>query len=197
MLRRVLAAALVAAACMSGSAKAAGNPELGREAASHNCVGCHGSDGRSQTPEVPSLAGQQADFITVQMILFREQLRQTPPMPEFARGLTDQQIEDLAAYFASLPPGPPDERGPRNDALGQRGAQVAQERRCGICHLPNYTGQNQVPRIIHQREDYLVHAMLQYRDGQRAGPDTQMNGAVVGLGDDDIRALAHYLAQQQ
>ena len=197
MRRHVLAAALVAAACMSGPAGADGNAERGREAASHNCVGCHGLDGRSQTTDVPSLAGQQPDFITIQMILFREQLRQTPPMPEFARGLSDQQIEDLAAYFASLPPGPPDERGPRDNALGERGAQVAQERRCGICHLPNYTGQNQVPRIIHQREDYLIHAMIQYRDGHRAGPDTQMNGAVVGLSDADIRALAHYLAQQQ
>lgn len=195
-LRLLLAAALVAAAVVSGPALAAGDVERGRVAASHNCVSCHGADGISQTPGVPSLAGQPADFITVQMILFREQLRMTPPMPDFARGLTDEQIEDLAAYFASLPPGPPEDRGPRNDALGQRGAELSAQRRCGVCHLPDYRGHDQIPRISRQREEYLADTLIHYRDGTRAGPDSQMNGAVVGLSDADLRALAHYLAQQ-
>ena len=162
-----------------------------------NCAACHGADGRSQMAEVPSLAGQPTDFIVVQMILFREGLRQVPAMLEFARGLPDQRIEELAAWFASLPSGPPDDRGPRDDALGRRGEQVSRERRCGICHLPDYSGRAQVPRIARQREDFLIHTLTQYREGQRAGPDTQMNSAVVGLSNADIRALAHYLAQQQ
>ena len=201
-LRHVLAAALVAAAVVSAAAQQAPprpriDPERGRQAAAENCAACHGADGRSQMAEVPSLAGQPADFIVVQMILFREGLRQVPAMLEFARGLSDRQIEELGAWFAALPSGPPDDRGPRDDALGRRGEAVSRERRCGICHLPDYSGRDQVPRIARQREDFLIHTMTQYRDGLRAGPDTQMNSAVVGLSEADIRALAHYLAQQE
>ena len=66
---------------------------------------------------IPSLAGQPADFITIQMILLREGLRNAPAMQPFAAGKSDQDIQDIAAYFATLPPGPPDDRRPRDPAL--------------------------------------------------------------------------------
>lgn len=144
---------------------------------------------------IPSLAGQPADFIIVQMILFREGIRQVPAMTPFAANKPDRDIEDIAAYFASLPPGPPEDRRPRDPALIARGQALTGPRHCASCHLPGYTGRAQIPRIAAQREEFLTHTMIQYRDGQRSGPDTQMNTAVVGLSDADIAALAHYLAQ--
>lgn len=189
-----LAAALAAAAALP-AALAAGDAGRGETAAQHLCVNCHGLDGRSAIAGVPSLAGQRPEFLTLVLILLREQIRVTPPMNAFAQGLSDQQIEDLSAWFASLPPGPPDDRAPRDAALAERGRELASRMNCGVCHRPDYSGQNQVPRLAGQREDMLVHAMKSYRAGTRQGSDSSMNAAVRGASDADIQALAHYLAQ--
>ncbi len=190
---RLLAAALLAAA--TAAPALAQDARRGAELAVP-CLQCHGTNGRSQMETIPSLAGQPADFITIQMILLREGLRQAPVMSPFAADLPDRDIEDLAAYFAALPPGPPDDRRPRDPTLIAAAEAITGPRHCASCHVADYGGRNQIPRIAAQREEYLVHAMTQYRDGNRAGPDTQMNGAVVGLSDADIAALAHYLAQK-
>lgn len=190
----MLAAAFLAAAMSTGAA--AQDAGRGAALAKDRCAACHGDDGRSQQPDIPSLAGQPPDFITTQMILFREGLRQVPAMTQFAQGLPDRDIEDLAAFFASLPPGPPDDRRPRDAALFAAGQALAGPRNCGVCHLQDFRGRNQVPRLTFQREEFLTRTMIEYRDGQRVGADSQMNGAVQGLSDADIAALAHYLAQR-
>nr|WP_246513923.1 c-type cytochrome [Neoroseomonas soli] len=164
--------------------------------AADRCSACHGADGRSQIPDIPSLAGQQAGFITLQMILIREGIRHVPAMAAVAQGMPDRDIEDLAAYFASLPPAPPEDRRPRDAALASAGEALIGPRLCGVCHLPSLTGRDQIPRIVAQHEDYLARAMTEYRDGRRVGADAQMNGAMVGLSDADIAALAHYLAHR-
>ncbi len=192
MLLRLLAAALLAAA-VPGMARAA-DAARGADLAAHRCVNCHGDNGRSQVPGVPSLAGQPADFITVQMILLREGIRHAPAMNPFAQGLPDRDIEDLAAFFASLPPGPPDDRTPKDEALFAAGQALTGPRHCATCHVADYGGRAQIPRVAAQREDYLVQAMIGYRDGTRAGVDTQMNSAVIGLSNAHIAALAHFLA---
>ena len=191
---RLLAAAFLAAA-IPASARAQ-DAARGATLAAHACVNCHGENGRSQMPEIPSLAGQPADFITVQLILFREGIRQVPAMNTFAANMPDRDIMDLAAFFASLPPGPPDDRGPRDAALFAAGEALARPRHCATCHVADYGGRAQIPRVAAQREEYLVHALTGYRTGSRVGADPQMNGAVVGLSEADIRALAHYLAQR-
>jgi cytochrome c553 len=193
MLFRMLAAACIAAAgVVSASAQDASR---GAQLAAQSCVNCHGADGRSQLEDIPSLAGQPADFITIQMILFREGIRQVPAMTPFAANLPDRDIEDLAAFFASLPSGAPEDRRPRDAALAAAGQALIGPRNCAVCHLPDFRGRNQVPRLAGQREDFLARTMREYRDGRRVGADTQMNGAVAGLPDADIAALAHFLAQ--
>jgi cytochrome c553 len=188
------AAALLAAALLCGGA---GDAERGRALAeSRGCGTCHGAQGISAQPNIPSLAGQPADFVTLQMILFRERLRDAPPMPDLAQGLQDAEVEDLGAHFAALPPGPPPERGPRDAARLEQGAALSQRLRCGICHLPDYRGRVQIPRLAGQREEYLVRSLTAYRDGTRHGTDTNMNAVMYGVTDAEIAALAHYLAQQ-
>lgn len=189
---RLLAAALLAAAFSPAKAQDA---RRGADLAAP-CAQCHGANGRSQTETIPSLAGQPADFITIQMILLREGLRDAPAMAPFAAGKSDQDIQDIAAYFATLQPSPPEDRRPRDGALFAAGQALTGPRHCGTCHVSDYGGRNQIPRVAAQREEYLLHAMTQYRDGNRAGPDTQMNGAVAGLTNADLAALAHYLAQR-
>jgi cytochrome c553 len=78
----------------------------------------------------------------------------------------------------------------------RRGAGLAAARRCGSCHLPSLTGQDQMPRLAKQRVDYLIHSLTDIRDGKRSGGDTLMSGAVAGLSDSDLAALAHYSASR-
>lgn len=193
-LRAFLVAALfgAAAACSAAAQDAARGADL----AAHRCANCHGADGRSQTEGIPSLAGQPPLFIVTQMILFREGLRQVPAMLAFAQGLPDRDIEDLAAFYAALPPGPPDDRRARDPALFAAGQALIGPRNCAVCHMPSLAGREQVPRIIAQREDFLARTMAEYRDGVRVGADSQMNGAMVGLSDAQVAALAHYLSQR-
>lgn len=195
--RNVLAAAaLVAAVCVSGAARASGDPARGEAVvAARGCAACHGEQGVSAMPGIPSLAGMPAEFTVLQMILFREGLRDVPPMVEFARGLTDAEIEDIGAHLAALPATPPPDLTPREPAKAEAGAALSAAMRCGACHLPDYRGRAQMPRLAAQREDYLAHALAQYRDNQRVGTDTQMNGIMYGVSDANIAALAHYLAQ--
>jgi cytochrome c553 len=189
-----VAAALAAALCVSAPVVAQ-DAARGANLAAHACTNCHGANGRSQTPTVPSLAGQPSGFIVLQLILMREGIRQAPAMTPFAANMPDKDIEDLAAFFESLPPGPPDDRAPRDAARFAAGQALIGPRHCAVCHVRDFGGRAQIPRIAAQREEYLVHAMTDYRDGTRVGADPQMNSAVQGLRNEDIAALAHYLAQ--
>lgn len=189
-----LAAVLLAAAFSLPAI--ARDPVRGAEIAAERCAACHGFDGRSSMAEIPRLAGQQSGFITLQMILFREGIRDVPAMQSSTEKLSDTDIEAVAAYYAGLPSAAPEDRTPRDAALMVRGQAISAARNCGVCHLPNYAGRAQMPRLTHQHEAFLTHTMAEYRDGKRVGIDTQMNGAVQGLSDADIAALAHYLSHQ-
>lgn len=159
------------------------------------CAGCHGEGGNSQTPGVPSIAGQPKIFIENLLVLVREGMRGSAAMQGVTRGMTDKEIIAIAKHFAALParaaPGNTDA------ALAKRGRVLARKLRCGICHLQDYSGQQQVPRLAGQREEYLVSVMLAFRDNPPPGVDTQMSAALYGVSDADVRALAHYLARMR
>jgi cytochrome c553 len=78
----------------------------------------------------------------------------------------------------------------------KQGAARAKALRCGVCHTADFGGQNQVPRLAGQREEYLKSELLAYRDGKRKGGDTIMAAALYGVKDEEISALAHFLARQ-
>jgi cytochrome c553 len=79
--------------------------------------------------------------------------------------------------------------------LAKTGSQKAKELRCGVCHLSDFRGQNQIPRLAGQREAYLEAEMRAYRDGKRTGGDTIMAAVLYGVSDADIKALAHFLSR--
>jgi cytochrome c553 len=108
-------------------------------------------------------------------------------------GLTDDEAVAIAKYYAALPligiPADRDER------LFSRGEKLAKDMRCGICHLPNYVGREQMPRLAGQREDFLLHSLLQFKNGKSFGRDSNMAAAVYGVPDADLAALSHYFAR--
>jgi cytochrome c553 len=158
------------------------------------CAACHGPDGNSVNPQVPSIAGQPRLFIENQLILFREELRRSDQMLPVVKGLKDPEIIKLAEHFAKLP-AKSMETGASDKTLLKRGQQKAKELRCGICHLSDFSGQNQIPRLAGQREAYLEAELRAYRDGKRTGGDTIMAATLYGVSDADIKALAHYLSR--
>jgi cytochrome c553 len=158
------------------------------------CGTCHGEDGNSRMENIPSLAGQPEFFVMSQLLLMREGVRRIEAMMPLVQELTDDEVNALAEHFSKLAPKPSDE--PIDQSLVQRGAELAAARRCGSCHLPNLTGQEQMPRLAKQRIDYLIVTMKSYRDNPRPGADTAMSAAVAGASDADLAALAHYAASR-
>ncbi len=188
---RPLAFALAAAALSSTSAAAQDMPIVERIKL---CSACHGEDGNSRMPNFPSLAGQPEFYLTNQLFLFREGVRQIPGMSELLKGLKDDDLVALASHFAKLEPKASDE--PIDPALVKRGAALIEPMRCASCHLPSLAGQDQMPRLAKQRVDYLIHSLKEFRDNKRSGADTLMSNVVIGVSDDDLAALAHYAASR-
>ncbi len=182
--------AWLAALFLSGFALAQVPETLAERVAA--CGGCHGADGNSQMRGVPSIAGQPKIFLENQLVLTREGLRGAEVMQNLMRGLSDREIIAIAKHYAALPARSAGIEVDR--ALAQRGKQLAEKLRCGICHLKDFSGQQQIPRLAGQREEYLLDTMIAFRDNPRPGGDTQMTAALYGVSNEDIRALAHFLA---
>jgi cytochrome c553 len=158
------------------------------------CAACHGADGNSLTPGTPSLAAQPKLFLETQLVLFREELRVSAPMQPAVKGLSDREIVRLAEHYSRLPARSAG-HGPADGAQVKQGVALVRKLHCGSCHLPDFRGREQIPRLAGQREDYLTESMLAYRDNRRTGGDTIMAAALYGVSDADIRALAHYLSR--
>ena len=159
------------------------------------CVGCHGENGISQIGNIPSLAGQPDQFIQWQLVYFRAGSRKNAQMQPITEDITNEDIRNLGAYFASLaPPKPPAQDD--NADLSKKGANAAVGRRCASCHTDDFAGTKAVARLAAQREDYLLQALRDYKSGVRAGGQAVMADVAYPLSDDEIEALAHYLAHR-
>lgn len=192
--RRVLiAAAALAVSALSLEATAAGDPANG-EVLANTCMGCHGIPGyRNAYPSyrVPKLGGQNADYIVIALQAYRAGTRPHPTMQAQGASLTDQDMQDLAAFFASE--GGPEVAPTVTGGLAAAGKEKAAT--CAACHgeagisaAPNW------PNLAGQHRDYLEHAINAYRDKTRQDPI--MQGQAAALTDDDVKALAAYFSSQ-
>ena len=172
----------------AGIAAAEGDAEAGATIG-YSCLGCHGIDGyRNAYPSyrVPKLGGQSAAYLVVALKGYRDGTREHPTMIAHATSLTDEQIENVAAYLASL-------AGPA-EAEGAAPPSIPQTATCIACHGQNGIGLSPVwPTIAGQHEDYIVHALKQYRDGGRKDP--VMMPMAAALTDQDIAILARYYSR--
>jgi cytochrome c553 len=160
------------------------------------CFGCHGENGQSQNPDIPSFGAQQPFYVTVQLVMFREGLRAYAPMNDAAKGLSDDDVRGIADFVAKLPP-PAPAAGPADQDRIARARALAQQNHCDICHTSNFAGQQNVPRIADQRQDYLIKALRGYKDNSRHGYDATMAETMASVSDDQILDLAYYLSQMK
>jgi cytochrome c553 len=158
------------------------------------CFACHGENGQSQLPDTPSLGAQPAFYVTVQLLMFRDKLRVTEPMNEMANGLTDADLQKAADIISKQPPPEPVADTP-DAARMERARVLSDQNRCNFCHQPRYQGQENVPRLAGQREDYLLKALRGYKDNSRRGYDAQMSEVVYSMKDEDFVDLAYFLAR--
>ena len=185
----IAAVLLVGSAFLSQPAFAEGDPERG-EALGYTCLGCHGIEGyRNAYPSfrVPKLGGQKAAYLVIALRGYRDGTRAHPTMIAQASSLTDQEIDDISAYLASI-------GGDTVAAGGSEGVSLEAAAACAACHGQNGISMGPMwPTLAGQHEDYLVNALEQYRSGARKDP--VMMPMAAPLTDADIALLARYFSR--
>lgn len=157
------------------------------------CLACHGEKGQSVKPEVPSLGGQPEFYLTVQLLMFRDRLRAVDVMNKTLLGFSNDDLRNTAAFLAKLPP--PQSGGTADPARVEKARAIIGQNHCNVCHDRDFAGQQNVPRLAGQREDYLVKALREHKDNTRRGYDASMADVIYHISDEQIADLAYFLAR--
>lgn len=179
-----------------------GNPALGKlRIQSENCRECHGDDGISTAFSAPNLAGQYSQYIIKQLRDFQSGARKHPIMSVMAEGLTDNYLEDIAAFFASNKVMKGSGTGENEIAsnIFLRGDMDRDILPCKSCHGENgkgiYSEIDVHPIIGGQQRTYLREQLRNWRSGERHNsPNNVMNIIAKSLTDTEIQALAEYIS---
>lgn len=194
----LLLAALVAPA-LAAESKPAAPPDLAKgQAAAATCVACHTADGSRGAPANPILAGQHPEYLAKQLHEFKSGKRKNAIMQGMAAALSEDDIRNIAAFYASKQAKP---GAARNKATVLQGEQIWRggiaDRKiaaCSGCHGPAGAGiPSQYPRLAGQHADYTEAQLIAFRSGARAN-NAQMTGIAAKMNDAEIKAVADYIA---
>lgn len=169
------------------------------------CAACHGADGNSVAAANPNLAGQHPEYIFKQLSNFKSKdgkpaERANPVMGGMVANLSDDDMKNLAAYFAAQAPKPRSARDPELVKLGQiiyrSGVASKNVAACASCHSPNGAGMPaQFPRVAGQYAEYTTAQLKAFRTGDRANdPNRMMRLTASKLSDREIAAVSEYIA---
>ena len=211
MKRALLLTALAAAVALGAPAQAqdaAGKPDLAKaqQIVNQVCSACHGADGNSPSPANPNLAGQQADYIALQLVHFKTGIRNNPVMAGMAATLTPDDMRSLGAYFAQQKPKGLAAKDADLAATGQKlfrgGDAAGGVPACAACHAPDGAGiPSRYPRLGGQYADYTLAQLRAFKAGER-GMDKEgkdINGRIMAqiagrMNERAIAAAAQYAA---
>lgn len=178
-----------------------GDPEKGKEKANQVCQACHGMDGNGipGQPVWPKLAGQHPQYIYKQLMNFKNNERYNVQMSPMAMPLTEDDVKNLAAYYATLD----QSGGTAEAALVKQGESIYRAGNpesgvpaCTGCHGPAGLGSNlaKFPRIAGQHSEYVAQTLQHFRSHERANDPNQMMRGVAGkMTDEEIEAVAAYI----
>ncbi|MDR3353292.1 MAG: cytochrome c4 [Zoogloeaceae bacterium] len=190
---------------------AQGDPAAGKlKSDTERCQECHGSDGNGDMGDgvgnlgkFPKLAGQKAEYLIKQLQDFRAGERKNDDqMPMMAKSISDADMADISAYFASLPV----MRGEKSAADLEKGRKLYMkgdpERYilpCQSCHGEAGRGgaDETIPSVGGQHRRYLVKQLSEFKKTVRQNSPDAMNQIAAALSDEEIEALADYLAAQE
>ncbi len=203
---------LIAILILSGlyitGVQAAGDAEAGKQK-SEPCVACHGVDGASVNPAWPKLAGQGEKYLVDQLQLFKDKVRVNTLMNPQAENLSEQDMQDIAAYYSSLAihagAADPDKdfQGEKLHEIGERiyrgGNTETGVPACMSCHAPDGVGNEpaKFPALAGQHAVYTAAQLRSYRSGARYQPDDNLNmmqEISIYLSDTEIDAVAEYIS---
>ncbi|HSJ48677.1 MAG TPA: c-type cytochrome [Gammaproteobacteria bacterium] len=194
--------AVVSMLAVSGPSLAAGDAAAGKTK-SASCVACHGADGNSMNPEWPTLAGQHPDYLVKQLRNFKDGDRNNALMSPMAAPLSDQDMQDLAAYYASqtAKPGQADpdlvEQGRQLYRGGNMSTGVAA---CIACHGPMGAGNPPAnfPALAGQHAAYTVNQLKAFKRGERANDaGKMMQNIAAKMSEAEMQAVASYIQGMQ
>jgi cytochrome c553 len=189
---KIILLTLSAAVVMASGTQAfaAGDAERGK-ALSYTCLGCHGIENYKNvypTYTVPELRGQHAAYLVNALKEYRSGERSHATMHMQAASLSDQEIEDIAVYFAG------DELKPTTTVVGTPPAKVTQL--CVACHGISGVGvQPDAPTLAGQQDDYLARALEEYKHGDRK--NAVMPTFMASINDAEIEEIAKYYSHQK
>ena len=156
------------------------------------CLGCHGVNGNSSMPGTPSLAAQNARYIYLQLRDFQEGRRENPIMSPMTAGLTRPEMQELANYFSKQKLSSKGFKAdPDKAALGKA---KADETLCAMCHLGEFVGQNEIPKVAGHKFDYVVKTLKDFKAKNRTNDAGNMTSVASTLSEQDIENLGHYIA---
>lgn len=175
-----------------------GEPAAGKEKTAL-CVACHGNEGVSTTPIWPNLAGQHAEYVRKQLHDFKVNKRSNPQMSPMATTLTDSDIEDLSAYYASLTAAA-GEAAPENIVDGETIYRAGNPKTglvaCSACHGPGGAGNAaaKYPALSGQHAEYTVASLKAFKAEERANDDKNIMRIIAGkMTNQEIDAVANYI----
>ena len=159
-----------------------------------SCTYCHGANGDNQSQIYPKLATLPADYISNQLIAYREGRRKSLSMQSMALALTDEEIKLVAGHFASVPLNLPIAFSGDQEKIAEGKLKAVT---CIVCHGPGERSDPNAPPLAGQGYQYLVSQLTAYRDGSRIDTNNVMPGLVSQLDDNDIDNIAQYYASEQ
>jgi cytochrome c553 len=200
-MKRILAATLVAFFSFGQALAAeAGDPAEAPAIVNQVCAACHGADGNSPLAMNPSLAGQHAGYLLKQLKEFKSGARSNPVMMGMVANLSEDDMRNISAYYASQPARP---MAAKDKDLAAQGAKLYRGGNlekgvaaCAGCHSANGAGiPVQYPRLAGQHPDYVLAQLKAFRAEERANDPNKMMRAVSSkLSDKDMAALAEYIS---
>jgi len=161
--------------------------EAGR-VASRFCVNCHGANGVSNLPDVPNLAGQNPDYLLEQTRKFGAGKRRDPFMQGLIKALQEEEKIQISLFYASQNPGSGTSDS-NNIAMGK----LVFTKYCLRCHGERARGDELIPRLAGQHQEYIIMSVTRYRDGTGERQDPQMSSAVKPLRNNEIKLVADYV----
>jgi len=196
----LLAAAALASSVAANEAKPAakGDPAKGQVTATQVCSACHAIDGSRGLSANPILQGQHADYLVKQLTEFKAGKRDNAIMKGMATPLSDEDMKNVAAFFASksMPAGAAKTKDLvlLGEKIYRGGVADRSIPACSGCHSPNGAGiPAQYPRLAGQHAEYTESQLKAFRDGVRKN-NPVMNGVAAKLNDREVKALADYIA---
>ena len=198
----LVAGGLLASVTMLGSTAEAGPSAA---ALANTCAGCHGTNGVSGGPAMPSIAGMPSDYLKQIMADYKSGDRPSTIMGRLAKGYTEKETAQIADFFAkqkwqNAKSAPQSKLAtPVNAKLAKKGSKIQNKRKCEKCHEDGGVFQDEdTPRMAGQWLDYLRFKMQDFKHkGMKVPQPKKMKKQINKMSAQDLEAVAHFYANQK